>query len=496
VMRAAVYTRVSTEEQARGGVSLEVQEDRCIEVAEAAGATEVVVYRDEGYSARTLKRPSLARLRSEIASLDLVVVWKIDRLSRSTRDLLNLLAELAEAGVGVRSATEPFDLSSGMGRATVTVLGALAELTVDVVRENVRAALSYRAADGKPHGPAPFGYDWRRDAEGNSFGDRWEPVPEAAATVREIFRRYCAGESLMGLAIDLNRRAVPTATGDATWTHTGVRNILRNPAYIGLFRFGGEVHEGDHEALVDEATWRAAQRRLTRRAGTHPRSLDRSLSPIYRCGLCGGSMSRQKRDETHFSYACRQRREGIEHPSVYCSGNAADAVVWAWVRHLVDEDVIERAAELQAERARRQQAEEEKSTTAEQLCEVERRIEANLEAYHLGALPADMLRQQNEPLIADRERLRERLAAEAMQVSETDMRRLRETTREALDELIEGGDIDRQQELLSLLFERVEVLPGRRLVCHHRVGELPPKTLQLPSYFKQKRGRTDIDLQL
>lgn len=124
-MIAALYLRVSTEEQAREGLSLSVQEERCREAALADGAEQVRVFRDDGYSGTTLDRPALQELLASLEAVDVVYVWKLDRLSRSVRDMANLTAGFAETGVGLKSVFASFARCSPAYNALMPVLGPM-----------------------------------------------------------------------------------------------------------------------------------------------------------------------------------------------------------------------------------------------------------------------------------------------------------------------------------------------------------------------------------
>ncbi len=194
-MRAVGYIRVSTEEQAREGVSLATQETRVRAFCEAKGWELLRVYRDPGASGKSLQRPGIQALLSDLKGngADVIVIVKLDRLTRSVRDLGSLIHDLFR-GVALASVDESLDSSTASGRMVMNLLGTVAEWEREVVGERTKAALDHKATKGEWRGRVPFGF--RIDeATGKLVED-----PGAMKAIESMKRAHRRGKSLRRLA--------------------------------------------------------------------------------------------------------------------------------------------------------------------------------------------------------------------------------------------------------------------------------------------------------
>lgn len=218
----ATYLRVSSEEQAASGLGLADQGARTRAYVDALGlavGAAVESFTDAGESAASLDRPALAVLRARIRRREVsaVVVLKLDRLTRSLRDLLDLVEELTRAGVALHSVTERIDTASSAGRMMLAMLGAVAEWEREQISERTRAAVAAKRRQGLAHGFARYG---ERVVAG-----RLESVEGELEVIGRIIRARAAGESLHSIARSLNAEGVPTARGGA-WHAATVRGVI------------------------------------------------------------------------------------------------------------------------------------------------------------------------------------------------------------------------------------------------------------------------------
>lgn len=237
VKRAAVYLRVSTEEQAER-YGLDVQRERCVGAAKAKGWSVVCEYADEGVSG-TLDadaRPGLAALMTavEAGDIEAVIILSLDRLGRSARLVLALVDRLGRTGAEIVSCKESLDTSTPAGRFVLTIFAGLAELERDVITERTTAGRNARGRrDGERGGRLPMGYV-RTEA-----GPDLEP--EGAGVVRRIFSERVAGATLAAIADGLNAEGIRTPRG-GSWHPSSVRVILDNrAAYAGACRGASAV---------------------------------------------------------------------------------------------------------------------------------------------------------------------------------------------------------------------------------------------------------------
>lgn len=211
------YVRVSTEEQAREGVSLDAQEAKIRAYATAKDLALVEVIRDEGLSGKDLDRPGVQRLTAACTGgrVAAVIVVKLDRLSRRTRDLLYLVEDVFQAhDVALHSLHETVDTSSASGRFFLRIMGALAEMERELIGERTAAALAHKKALGERLGTTPLGY--------RTPGHRqtMEPVAEEQAVVRRILDLRRRSWSYRRIAATLAAEGVRTKRGAHWWAST------------------------------------------------------------------------------------------------------------------------------------------------------------------------------------------------------------------------------------------------------------------------------------
>lgn len=472
-MRAAIYTRVSTEEQAREGISLDAQEAACRREALAAGHTEVDLYCDDGYSGSNARRPALRRLLDNIDQYGAVHVWKLDRLSRSVSDWCWILGTMRDKGVGFASVTEKVDATTPFGRAMLYVLAVFAELFLDILRENVRSALDHIASTGRHPCGSVYGYD-RRDGH-------LVVNPKQAAVVREVFARYADGASLADIALDLQTRGVPTRRGGRYWTASGVRQMLGNATYAGLLPYKGEVLPATHEAIVDEDMWARVQERRRQRRRNRGQ-VGRHYSALCCCGLCGGPVRtraerRQAKSGEPYRWTLECMRRSLEprderHAYVGIGEPKLGAIIW---RHT---ELLLRSGELRgalSERQRRAQARErDVGELQRRLHEISETRQRNLQAFQAGALTLSDLQEANGPLVQEDAALRQRLQGDdGVPEGVTDLARMTPGAASRAVRVLQGQSMETQLMFLSRLYETVEVYPDR-LVFHYHGSLMEP----------------------
>jgi site-specific DNA recombinase len=220
-LKAYGYVRVSSEEQAREGISLDAQEEKIKTYATLHDLDLIEIIRDEGYSGKNLNRPGLQRLLGLIegSEPEAVIVYKLDRLTRRTRDLLHLIEDVfSEGNTRFLSITEQIDTATAMGKFFLTVMGALAQMEREVVGERTSAALAYKKSQGDTLGKIPYGY---MRLDGKLIEDQQEQK-----VLRRIRRMRKDGMSYQAIAQHLNQSGVPPRQKQAHWQPSSVHYIL------------------------------------------------------------------------------------------------------------------------------------------------------------------------------------------------------------------------------------------------------------------------------
>lgn len=288
-VRCAIYTRVSTDQGLEQDFnSLDAQCDASqsyIRSQAHAGWTLVrSKYDDGGFSGGNTDRPALQRLLEDVRAekIDIIVVYKVDRLTRSLADFAKLVELFDRHGVSFVSVTQQFNTTTSMGRLTLNVLLSFAQFEREVTSERIRDKVAASKRKGLwVGGMAPLGYDTK---------GRKITVNEAEAEcVRTIFRTYLMLGSLNLLMQDLRVKRIVTkirtlktgeTVGGIPFTRGPLAHLLRNRFYIGEVAFKGEILAGEQPAIVDRHLFEAVQAKLTEQVNSHEQSRTKSEAPL------------------------------------------------------------------------------------------------------------------------------------------------------------------------------------------------------------------------
>lgn len=266
-LRCAIYTRKSTEEGLDMAFnSLDAQREACAAYAlsqKSEGWTVLpALYDDGGFSGGSMDRPALTRLLADVQAgkVDIIIVYKVDRLTRALNDFARIVDVFDAAGVSFVSVTQQFNTTTSMGRLTLNVLLSFAQFEREVIAERVRDKIAQSKAKGMwMGGSVPLGYD---------IVDRKLVPNEEAETVRDIYQRYLAQPSVMALMEELKAEGIVTkrhvrpdgsARGGLPFMRGPLHHLLSNPIYIGKVQHRGQLHEGQHDAIIDQRLWDAVQ---------------------------------------------------------------------------------------------------------------------------------------------------------------------------------------------------------------------------------------------
>lgn len=221
------YARVSTDEQVRSGVSLDVQESKIRDYAKLNDLELTQIVRDEGESGKNLQRPGIQQIIRQIDNPHIykqisgIIVYKLDRLSRKVIDTLNLIEKLDSHGVAFHSITEKIDTKSAMGKFFITILSALAQMERDMISERTKGALNYKRSQGGLAGGVPYGYrSHGRKKEARLTKDNTEQK-----ILRTILEVHNSGKSYNWIANELNRSGIPSRCG-RKWYPQTVKSII------------------------------------------------------------------------------------------------------------------------------------------------------------------------------------------------------------------------------------------------------------------------------
>jgi site-specific DNA recombinase len=503
-----VYVRVSTEDQARHGYSLEAQEEACRRKALELGAARAEVYRDEGVTGEVLERPGLqAALAAAKAGAKWFVVYDPDRLSRKLAHQLLLAEQIERAGCRLEFVTMDWQ-DTPEGRLFYSLRGAIAEYEKEKFKARSRMGKLAKARRGLlTHDPRLYGYRYV-PGEGRLEIDEAE-----AAVYRRMAEMALAGASPEAIADRLNAEGVPCPRG-SKWYRATVRRILKNPAYAGTMWLNRWCSEGRKAArqrgqkaaqrlrpredwvpvsipaLISREAWEALQRSLAGmkkgRRGGRVRSYP--LSGLLRCGLCGAPMwgfrGGRSNSKGYRYYVCscawprgnKDRREPRPAcPSGCHRADALEEAVWSRVRAwLEDPEALARDARQEGAA---EAAEAEAASLKRRLAQVERERERAFEAYRRGLVDLGLFEDAMGRLGAEKAALEARLAGleeakKAAALVEQGAEALRELAREIAGRLDELDWAERGR-LIRLLVRRITVREGE-IVAEARLAPEPP----------------------
>src|SRR5438309_7440845 len=291
--RCAIYTRKSSEEGLEQEFnSLQAQSEACEAYIRSQRPEGWVLartrYDDGGFSGGNMERPALQRLLADIQGgrIDIVVVYKVDRLTRSLADFARLVEIFDAQGVSFVSVTQQFNTTSSMGRLTLNVLLSFAQFEREVTGERIRDKIAASKKKGMwMGGNPPLGYDASERALVIN--------PAEAETVRRIFalyrelggvRRVKDQADRLGLRTTRTTTAKGAERGGTSFSRGHIYRLLANPIYTGQIAHKGQLYPGQHPSLIDDETWTAAQDQLATNAGAHRRRA-KAVEPSLLAGL-------------------------------------------------------------------------------------------------------------------------------------------------------------------------------------------------------------------
>lgn len=242
-MRAALYARVSTEDQAVEGFSLDAQIKRLEAYCRVRGWEPVGYYRDEGYSGRNTERPEYRRMLSESDNWDVLLVLKMDRIHRNSVNFTMMMDSLRSMGKEFNSVQEKFDTTTAMGRFVMDIMQRIAQLESEQIGERTFMGMEFKARNGTGRlgSGHPYGY---RCVDGGL-----EVIEHEATTVRDIFNLYVRGSTMQDIAGFLNNQDIPAKKG-GKWNKQSVCNILHNPIYAGYMEWNGILRAGEQTPII------------------------------------------------------------------------------------------------------------------------------------------------------------------------------------------------------------------------------------------------------
>lgn len=350
-MRAAIYIRVSTEEQAAEGYSVSAQKQKLQAFCLSQDWEIAGFYADEGISAKDTNRPELQKMLEDIKAglVDCVLVYRLDRLTRSVFDLYKLLEIFEQNGCKFKSATEVYDTTTAMGRMFITIVAALAQWERENMAERISFGLEEKARQGKYcHNVPPFGFSLDKKTYKLSKKDGESEV------AKMIFDLYQQGYGMNKLAGYLNKKGLYTRAGNY-WSDNTIMKVLRNETYAGTNVWKDIRVKNAHEQIIDFDTWQSVQDLIGSRAGKPPKILssDYIFSGTLKCNSCGspliGNYTAQRNKDgdiiKYMQYRCRNHTHGYCKVPTYTSERKLENAFIDYLKRLDISNVVDSVAQ-------------------------------------------------------------------------------------------------------------------------------------------------------
>lgn len=473
VVRCVVYTRKSTEdglEQEFNSLDAQREAGEALIASQRHEGWECLStrYDDGGFTGGNLQRPAMQRMMADVEAgrVDCVVVYKVDRLSRSLLDFSKLMEKFEAHGVSFVSVTQQFNTATSMGRLILNVLLSFAQFEREMISERTRDKIAATRRKGKWAGGMPLlGYD--------VVDTKLVVIPEEAERVRQIFKLYLHHRSLLETVKDVNERGWRTklwttkkgnSRGGKLFDKNNLRALLTNPTYLGKVKYRDELFSGEHEAIVEESVFKTTARRLRdNRLGGSEKSRVRQgalLRGVLRCKHCDRAMvhnSTTKRNRRYRYYVCSgaQKRGHRTCPSPSIPGDQIETFVVNEIRTIsgdsqLIEDIFQQTHE--ASKTKIDDLEKEKQSTVDFL----RSYHGQLQHLAITEAPLELVTDvQTRIRVSERRLLEVEEELAALKRKLPNRANIKDSL-ERFDDLWESMRPRERNELVELLIQSIE----------------------------------------
>lgn len=453
-MRVALYPRVSGHEQ-EDNYSIPEQIERMKKYCEARDWLVYKIYTDSGFSGSNMDRPGLQDMIKDCKAgkVDMVLVYKLDRLSRSQKDTLYLIEDIFDQhGVAFSSMTENFDTSTPFGKAILGVLAVFAQLEREKIKERTMMGKDSLAQEGKWHGGkwVPIGYDY---TEGLLIPNEYE-----AMQVQEIAKLFLKGTPVRTIERLVTEKGFRHKHGE--WEAKTIRRVLSNPVNVGLIKNRDKWYKGIHEPILDQKTFDAIQKLMEERRKEYgtTRPHQSLLGGILYCKNCGGRYARQAYKNAHY-YSCYSRskkmKKMIKDPNCRNKNyrtDELDTAILAEIRQLIIDP--ERIAQVRENRPASDVAGKVKALTSE-IAKIEAQISKMMDLYALGTIDLDTISDKVSGMNDRKTALAKEL--ESLSVPETDSTLTEKEVRDMASLLKDDLPLEAKRQIVQSLIYYIEI---------------------------------------
>lgn len=464
-MKVALYPRVSTQEQAKEGYSIGEQIERMQQYCALMNWDVYRIYTDPGFSGGNTNRPGLQALIADVKAgkVEKVVVYKLDRLSRSQLDTLYLIEKVFLANnVDFVSISEQFDTGTPFGKAMIGILAVFAQLEREQIKERMKLGRDARAKEGKYHGGGklPIGYDY---VDGQLIVNPYE-----ALQIQKIYQYTLEGLNPYAIVRKLEDGGYKHHCGN--WSDITVRNVLRSRIYIGYIQYGGNYYQGLHEPIIKESDYWAVQEIMKTKSvqysvyNRRPGKSNTYLGGFLYCKQCGAKYSKfhvtvKKNDKfyEYNKYTCNSRsaRKDYLVKNRSCKNKHWEVdeltnLVFDEIRKLaLEPDLITNLSE--------EKGSEESAILQAEIEKVDKQISKYLDLYSLDEIPVKILQDKIIELNQKKEALEDEIEKiRILNQSKTNRSEALQAV-QSFNEVLENGTFEEIRSILTILIEKIEL---------------------------------------
>ena len=454
-MRVGLYPRVSGHEQ-EDNYSIPDQIDRMQKYCESRDWMVYKIYTDSGYSGSNMDRPGLQDMIRDVKAgkLDMVLVYKLDRLSRSQKETLFLIEDVFQKNnVAFTSITENFDTSTPFGMAMMGILAVFAQLERSKITERTMNGKDSRAKEGKWHGGKwiPIGYDYKDDLlEVNEY---------EAMQITEIADLFLKGTPVRTIEKMVTEKGYRHKHGE--WDAKTIRRVLQNPVYIGKIKNRDKYYDGIHDPILNQKTFDAIQELMAQRREKYgsTKVVNSLLAGFLFCKNCGGRYARQGLNGTHWVYMCYSRnkkmKKMIKDPTCKNKNyreDVLDAAILGEIKQLVvDPDRIQ---QVRQNRPVTDTTEKVKSITQE-IAKIDTQISKMMDLYALGTIDLDVISEKVSALNSTKTSLTKEL--DSLSIPKNDDTMTEEEIRNIASLMKDDLPLDDKRAIVQSLIHYIEI---------------------------------------
>ena len=452
----ACYARVSSKEQAENNHSIDEQVDRMQKYCDALGWKARKNYIDGGFTGANTNRPALKSLIEDIkqGKVDKVLVYKLDRLSRSQKDTLRLIEDVFLAnGTDFVSISENFDTSTPLGRAMIGILAVFAQLEREQIKERMSMGKEGRAKEGKFRGGGfvPIGYDY---IDGELKINEYE-----AMQIREIHDLFQSGIPMKRIATIFKDKGYSHKYG--IWQEPRIKRMMMSDLYIGFIHYHGESLKGNHEPIIDEETFNKSLAILNSMEYSRNRNKGKvsALGGLLYCARCGakyGACVSYWKNSKYRYYMCHSKRKSninmIKDPN--CKNKS-------WKMDDLNKLVFDEISKLALDPAFVHETKAKVDNTdkikvlQKEIAKIEKQKSRFMDLYGLGTFSPEEIQAKIIPLHAQQVKIEEEIASltDDKSVSENDTLQILSKW----DDILNHGDFEQIRSLINALIAKIEI---------------------------------------